>query len=44
MVKLFVGNLPYSCDSCELQQLFDKYGRVVSCDIVEGKGFAFVVR
>lgn len=46
--KLYVGNLPYSVDSSELQQMFMPYGNVVSAQIISdretgrSKGFGFV--
>jgi len=38
--KLFVGNLPDDFPAGELRSMFEKYGRVVECDII--KHFAFV--
>jgi len=46
--KLYVGNLPFSCDNSELAQLFGQYGTVVSANIImdratgRSKGFGFV--
>ncbi len=46
--KLYVGNLPYSCTSSELQNLFSPYGTVSSAQVIEdretgrSKGFGFV--
>ena len=46
--KLYVGNLPYSVDSSELEQLFSQHGTVVSAQIINdrdtgrSKGFGFV--
>ncbi len=46
--KLYVGNLPYSCDSSELEQLFGAHGQVVSAQVISdrdtgrSKGFGFV--
>lgn len=46
--KLYVGNLPYSCDSSELEQLFGAHGTVVSAQVISdrdtgrSKGFGFV--
>ncbi|MFN4243338.1 MAG: RNA recognition motif domain-containing protein [Tepidisphaerales bacterium] len=46
--KLYVGNLPYSCDSSELEQLFSAHGQVVSAQVISdrdtgrSKGFGFV--
>ena len=39
--KLFVGNLPETVRKPDFLALFQKYGKVVECDIV--KNFAFVV-
>src|SRR5271167_146856 len=46
--KLYVGNLSYSVDSSELEQLFGPHGQVVSAQIINdrdtgrSKGFGFV--
>ena len=46
--KLYVGNLPYSVDSSELETLFGQHGTVVSAQIINdrdtgrSKGFGFV--
>ena len=46
--KLYVGNLPYSVTSNDLQDIFSKYGEVRSAEIVSyretnrSKGFGFV--
>ena len=46
--KLYVGNLSYSVDSSELEQLFGQHGTVVSAQIINdrdtgrSKGFGFV--
>ena len=40
--KLFVGNLSYSTDENELQELFAKHGTVKSVNIIPNKGFGFV--
>ena len=46
--KLYVGNLSYSVDSSELEQLFTPHGQVVSAQIINdretgrSKGFGFV--
>ncbi|KAJ3027539.1 UNVERIFIED_CONTAM: hypothetical protein HDU68_003625 [Siphonaria sp. JEL0065] len=39
--KLYVGRLPRNADKRDLDDLFGKYGRVVSLDVKQG-GFAFV--
>jgi len=38
--KLYVGNVPRSMSSTDLKELFEKYGKVLECDIV--KDYAFV--
>jgi len=46
--KLFIGSLPYSTTNSQLEEIFSKFGKVVSCDVVtdrysgQSKGFAFV--
>ncbi len=46
--KLFVGGLPYTVTSSQLEEIFSKFGKVVSCDVItdrysgQSKGFAFV--
>ncbi len=46
--KLFVGGLPYSVTSSQLEEMFSKFGKIVSCDVIsdrysgQSKGFAFV--
>lgn len=46
--KLFVGNLPWTTTSDDLQQLFSQYGSVVSAEVKADKftgrsrGFGFV--
>ena len=46
--KLYVGNLPYTVDSSELEQMFGAHGQVVSAQIINdrdtgrSKGFGFV--
>ena len=39
--KLYIGNVPSAINSTELKELFEKYGKVLECDIV--KDYAFVV-
>ncbi len=47
-MRIFVGNLPYSATSEQLQELFAAFGQVTSAEVVkdrhtgESKGFAFV--
>lgn len=46
--KLFVGSLPYSVTSAQLEELFAKCGKIVSVDLItdkfsgQSKGFAFI--
>lgn len=46
--KLYVGNLPYTCDDQSLQDAFTQYGEVVSARVItdrasgRSKGFGFV--
>ncbi len=46
--KLYVGNLPYSVDSDNLQETFQEYGEVTSAQVItdrdtgRSKGFGFV--
>src|SRR5271156_2503335 len=46
--KLYVGNLSYTVDSSELEQLFGAHGQVISAQIINdrdtgrSKGFGFV--
>ncbi|MDD5091529.1 MAG: RNA-binding protein [Candidatus Wallbacteria bacterium] len=40
--RLYVGNIPYSTTSDQLQNLFAGFGTVKEVKIIEGKGFAFV--
>ncbi|KAG8193394.1 hypothetical protein JTE90_012196 [Oedothorax gibbosus] len=37
--KLFVGHLPDGCTNEELQTLFEKYGTVAECDVINKYGF-----
>ncbi|GFY46041.1 RRM domain-containing protein [Trichonephila inaurata madagascariensis] len=37
--KLFVGHLPDGCSNQELQNLFEKYGTVKECDVINKYGF-----
>jgi RNA recognition motif-containing protein len=39
--KLYIGNISSSVSSTELKELFEKYGKVLECDII--KDYAFVV-
>lgn len=47
-MKLYVGNLPYSTTSSDLERLFTPYGAVSSAQVIEdrltgkSKGFGFV--
>ncbi len=46
--KLYVGNLSYSVNSSELEQMFSQYGNVTSAQVIQdretgrSKGFGFV--
>lgn len=40
--KLYVGNLSYSVNKEQLEELFSNYGEVMQVNIIEGKGFGFV--
>jgi RNA recognition motif-containing protein len=46
--KLYVGNLSYSVDGAQLEELFSKYGHVRSAEVIKdrdtgrSKGFGFV--
>jgi cold-inducible RNA-binding protein len=46
--KLYVGNLPYSISSSDLEQMFSPFGQVQSAQVIEdretgrSKGFGFV--
>ena len=40
--KLYVGNLSYQATEEELRTIFSTYGRVVSVNLISGKGFGFV--
>ncbi len=46
--KLYVGNLPYTVSSSDLQQLLGQYGTVISAEVIsdrmtgQSKGFGFV--
>lgn len=48
MTKLFVGGVPYSITTQQLEELFTKYGTVASAQIIndkytgQSKGFAFI--
>lgn len=37
--KIFVGNLADKTTKADIQPLFEKYGKVVECDIVKNYGF-----
>ncbi len=46
--RLFVGGLPFSVTSSTLEEMFSKFGKIVSCDVItdrysgQSKGFGFV--
>lgn len=37
--KIFVGNLADKSSKSDIQPLFEKYGKVVECDVVKNYGF-----
>src|SRR5436190_22291093 len=47
-MKIFVAGLPYDLDDAELEEIFEKYGKVVSAKVAmdretgKSKGFGFV--
>jgi len=46
--RLFVGRLPYAVTSSQLEEIFSKIGKVISCDVIidretgQSKGFGFI--
>jgi RNA recognition motif-containing protein len=48
MIKLYVGNLPFSTDDTQLRSLFESHGEVVSASVVmdrdtgRPRGFGFI--
>ena len=40
--KLFVGNLSYSTNETDLNELFSSYGKVKAVNVIANKGFGFV--
>lgn len=46
--RLFVGRLPYTITSSQLEEIVSKFGKIVSCDVIidrdsgQSKGFGFV--
>ncbi len=38
-IKIYVGNVPTSARNSELKELFEKFGKVVECDILKEFGF-----
>ena len=46
--RLYVGNLSYSVDNAQLEEMFSKYGQVRSAEVIQdrdtgrSKGFGFV--
>ena len=40
--KLYVGNLSYTVNNQQLEELFSSYGEVKQINIIEGRGFGFV--
>lgn len=37
--KLFIGNLDESTKAADIRPLFEKYGKVMECDVVKNYGF-----
>lgn len=46
--RLYVGGLPYSVTNSQLEEIFSKFGKIVSCEVItdrysgQSKGFGFV--
>jgi cold-inducible RNA-binding protein len=40
--RLYVGNLNYQTTADGLASVFEEYGEVHDCTVIEGKGFGFV--
>ncbi len=40
--KLYVGNLSYSVNNKELEELFSNYGEVKKVNVMEDRGFGFI--
>ena len=38
-IKIYVGNIPTSARNSELKELFEKFGKVIECDILKDFGF-----
>ncbi|RNA03329.1 RNA-binding 14 isoform X1, partial [Brachionus plicatilis] len=38
-IKLYVGNIPSAARNAELKELFEKFGKVIECDILKDYGF-----
>lgn len=43
MVKLFVGNVADKVTNDDLRGLFEPFGAVSQADILQGRGYGFVV-
>ena len=47
-MKLYVGNLPWSVDNSQLEELFSEFGSVISANVItdrdskRSRGFGFV--
>lgn len=37
--KIFIGNLADKTSNSDIKPLFEKYGKVVECDVVKNYGF-----
>ncbi len=42
--KLFVANINPGVSGNELRKLFENYGKLIECEKIADKGYAFVVR
>lgn len=42
-IKLFVGNCADDANAEDLKSIFCQYGRVMEAEVINGKGFGFVV-
>lgn len=41
--KIFIGNLADKTSNADIKPLFEKYGKVVECDVVKNYGFVVSV-
>lgn len=42
--KIFIGNLADKTTNADIKPLFEKYGKVVECDVVKNYGFVVSLR